>query len=208
VTTDDLILALARQARPVTPLRPPAVRLLGWLALAALSATAGVWVYGLRPDSATMAASRGFAVDAVLALVILLSAAGAALLLAVPGAERRPVLRALALAAVVGWIALTIQAVWLQGEGLDGAAHWAACASRVASVALVPGLALLAMLGRGAPLRKGWAVGLSGAAAGAAGALAVLLTCPIVDPAHVLLGHVAPVALLGLGAAAFGARRR
>jgi MYXO-CTERM domain-containing protein len=36
----------------------------------------------------------------------------------------------------------------------------------------------------------------------------VLLTCPIVDPAHVLLGHVAPVALLGLGAAAFGARRR
>ncbi len=206
--TDDLILELARDAAPVRPLRPPLARLAAWLVVAGVSVAAGVLVYGLRTDSATMASVPGFGRDVVFAGVVALLGAGTALVLAVPGAERHPIVRALAVASVAAWIALAATAVIDRGTGFAGAADWPICAIRVVSVALVPAGYLLMLVRRAAPFRPAWMAGLGGAAALAAGSLAVQLVCPITAPAHVLLGHVAPVGVFGLLAAAVAAARR
>jgi hypothetical protein len=201
MNTEDLVVRLAREAAPVTPLHPPAVRLLRWLALTAACGVLGLVIYGLRADSATMTERPGFVRDVALGLVVLLAGGSAALVLAVPGAERRGAARWAAAAGPAVWILLVWSAVAEQGQGFTDMRHWPICAVRILSVALVPAIALILMVRRAAPLRPAWASGLAVAAATAGGALAIQLTCPIVDPGHVLLGHVAPVATFGALAA-------
>jgi hypothetical protein len=201
--TEDLIVRLARAAAPVTPLRPPAVRLLGWVALTAVCGVLGLAVYGLRADSATMTAHPGFVRDAAFGFMVLFFGGGAALVLAVPGAEGRGAARWAVVVGLAGWMLLVWWAVVEQGQGLTDMRHWPVCAVRIVSVALVPAVALVQMVRRAAPLRPAWASGLAVAAATAGGALAIQLTCSIVEPGHVLLGHVAPVGTFGALAATY-----
>jgi hypothetical protein len=204
MNTEDLVVQLAREAAPVMPLRPPAVRLLTWLTLTIGCAVLGLAVYGLRADSATMTAQPGFVRDVLLGVTVLILGGAAALVLAVPGAERRGLARWAAMAGLATWLLLVWMAVLTQGQGFTDMRHWPVCAARILSVALVPAIALLAMVRRAAPLRPAWAAGLVVAAATAGGAVTILLTCPIVDPGHVLLGHLAPVAVFGAIAAMRG----
>jgi hypothetical protein len=191
---EELIVALARDATPVTPLRPPAVRLAVWFALTVLCGVLGLSLYGLRADSAVMTAQPGFARDVVLGLTLVGLGGASALILAVPGAERQGVMRWGATAALAAWLLLASAAVVEQGQGFTDMRHWPVCIVRLVSVALVPAVTLIAMVRRGAPLRPAWAAGLAVAAAASGGALTILLTCPIGDPDHVLLGHALPVA--------------
>jgi hypothetical protein len=203
--TEELVVDLARQAAPVAVLRPPVVRLLTWLPLALLSGLAGVAVYGLREDSATMAYTDRFAIDAALAAIVLLSGAAAALVLAVPGAERRPFLRFSAVTALVGWTAYGVAALATAG-GTVSDLHWPVCVLRIATMAILPGVALVAMVRRGAPLSPRWTSSLALAAAAAVGALAIQVICPVVTPDHLLIGHIGPVVLAAIVAAVAASR--
>jgi hypothetical protein len=166
--------------------------------VAAVIATTGVLVFGLRPDAATMLGEPRVRIDLALTLVVLLAGGLAALTLAVPGAERRPVWRWMAVTALGAWGGELAWAIAAAGHGFDGASHWYTCAARLIGVGLIPAVVLVSMLKRGAPLRPTWSAALAGAAAWAAGALAVTVTCPLGDPAHILLGHFVPVAPFAL----------
>jgi hypothetical protein len=200
--TDDLIADLASRAAPVRPLPAPGLRALGWLALAIASAGGGVLVFGARPHLDVLLTNHDFLLTAGLAFAAAGLSATAALVLAVPGAERSPLVRGLPVAVLGMWTLTAAMMVLEQSHGLSGVSHWYICAIRVAAIGLVPGIVLAAMLRRALPLRVEWAGMLAIAGAAAAGALAIQFICPIGDAGHALVGHLGPVlALAVIGAA-------
>jgi hypothetical protein len=206
--TDDLIADLAGRVTPVRPLSPPIVRALGWLVLAGVCGGLGVTAFGARSDVMVRLTQPGYLWLAMLALLTSVFAAVVSLTLAIPGAERTPVLRALTLVTLGLWTVTMVRAVLAAGRGLPVSTdpHWPVCFLRVLLVGLLPALVLFGMLRRGAPLRLGWTAAMAAAAAASVGALAVHVACPLDDPGHGFLGHFVPLVL----AAAIGmtARRR
>jgi hypothetical protein len=83
--------------------------------------------------------------------------------------------------------------------------HWA-CLFEIAGLSVVPAWALFAMLRRAAPLQRVWTAALAMLAASALAAVATQLICPVDDPAHLLVGHVLPVAFLSVWGAIVGRR--
>jgi hypothetical protein len=83
--------------------------------------------------------------------------------------------------------------------------HWA-CLIEIAGLSVVPGWALFAMLRRAAPLKRAWSGALATLASVAIGATATQFICPVDDPAHQLVGHVLPVAVLAILGAIAGQR--
>ena len=113
----------------------------------------------------------------------------ASLVLAIPGAERRPVLRVLTLGLLGLWTATTVWAVLSGGRPIPFSTD--------------PAVLLFVMLRRGVALRPGWTAAMAAAAAASVGALVVQLVCPIDDPGHGFLGHFIPVMLMiAIGVAA------
>lgn len=195
--TDELILQLATSARPVTPLPPPSVRMLRWLALATLFAAAAVMVIGARADLRA-AVSRPAIIASLLSLLTAtVSAAAAAFAMSVPGAERSPRQHLLPIAAAVAWLA-----TWLVMLAQSPAGHarlfHAGCANEIAVLGVASGWALLVMLRRAAPLEPNWTAGIAAIAAVTVASAATQVMCPIDDPAHQLVGHVLIAALVGL----------
>ncbi len=72
-------------------------------------------------------------------------------------------------------------------------------------LALGPLLGLLAARWRAVPTRPGYTGACIGAAAGSWAGLAMSLHCSVSEPLHLLVAHIAPVALLGLVGAIAGA---
>jgi hypothetical protein len=204
--TDDLIAELSGRAPPVRPLPSPAIRVLVWSLVALGSAAAGILVFGAKPDLASAVQLPEFLATAILALGTSFLAAAATLVLAIPGAERSPAGRVLALSFMTLWVVTLVASIARAGHGLTGDAHWPVCFIRVVGIGLLPAVALFMMLRRSAPLRLAWTSGLATVAAMAIGAVAVQVICPINDSGHALLGHLGPVLALG-GAAAATARR-
>jgi len=194
--TDDLIADLASRATPVRPLPAPGLRALAWLALAIASAAAGVLVFRTRPGLALLVTSQDFLLTAAFALATAGLSAVAAFVLAVPGAERSALVRGLPVAIMGMWTLTAVMTVLEESHGLTGVSHWYVCAIRVAAIGLVPGIALVVMLRRAAPLRLEWTGALALAGAAAAGALAIQFICPIADGGHALVGHLGPVLVL------------
>jgi hypothetical protein len=195
--TEHLIADLASRAAPVRPLSSPRMRGLAWSALAIASAAVGVTVYGVRPNLRAALGEAHFVWTAVFALATSTLAVAASLVLAVPGAERSPALRGSA-ATVVGLWAVTLAGSLVNaGHGFAGAAGWSTCFARVIMMGLVPGVVLLAMLRRAAPLRLAWTGALAATAAMGVGAMGINLICNQTDSGHVLLGHFGPVLALG-----------
>jgi hypothetical protein len=199
--TEDLIADLASRAAPVRPLPSPGVRALGWLGIATIFGVAGLVVFGPRPDLDSLIAQPDFLWTAMLALATAVFAVMAALVLAIPGAERSPVLRGTTAAIVALWAVTLATAIVRADHGLTGVSHWYVCFIRVIAIGLVPAAAVIAMLRRSAALRLGWTSALAMAAAAAVGAMAIQFICPLDDAAHALMGHFGPVVAVG----AFGA---
>jgi hypothetical protein len=138
-----------------------------------------------------------------------IAAAASALLLGIPGAERSPAQRSVALLLLAGWVA-SLAVMLVSGgaamERLLALPVHAACAVEIAGFALVPGWALFNMLRHAAPLKRAWTAVLAALAATALGAAATQIVCPLDDPAHHLVGHMMPVVLFTIAGAA--ARQR
>ena len=204
--TDDLILQLARSVEPVTPLPAPSIRLLRWMALAAVVAAAAVFAIGPRRDLAAALARPAFAASLVALLLATVSSAAAALVLSVPGAERSALQRALPIVAAAAWPAAWLTAMLTNATPVAARIfHWA-CAIEIAVLGAASGWALFAMIRRAAPLRPAWTAGIASLAAITIASAATQVICPIDDPAHQLLGHVLVAA--GVGCAGFIAGRR
>ncbi|MFN7979236.1 MAG: NrsF family protein [Vicinamibacterales bacterium] len=190
------IRALSDDPTPVTPLPPLRTRAMRWSLLAALSVGAGVGLFGARRDLAAAVFSPLVATQLALLLVGAGLSVLVALRLSVPGAAGR---RTAALALVsAAWVALV--AGWHVATGGTLAALVAeplhpSCAQTIATVALVPAVALAWMVRRGLALDPTRAAIAVGVAAASIGALGVSLTCPIVRLPHLVVAHALPAAV-------------
>lgn len=201
--TEELIAQLAGLAEPVRPLPPPWLRAIAWSGAAILSAAAGVAIFGVRSDIAIVIRQPEFVWLAVVVLATAAFAVTAALVLAVPGAERSPILRGSTLLLAGLWAVMLVDAIVRTGHGFAAVADWYVCFVRVTGMALVPAVLLFGMLRRAAPLRIAWTSGLATMSATAVGAVAIQFICPLSDPGHALLGHFGPLIVFGsVGAAA------
>ena len=196
--TEDLIADLASRAAPVRPLASPAIRLAAWSAVAVASALAGLAAFGLRSHVQDLLGQPSFLATAVASFGTAMLAGAAALVLAVPGAERSPALRRFAWALLAIWGSLMVAGVIRAGEGFSHDPHWPICVIRVIAIGLVPAWTLFGMLRRGAPLRLRSAGALAAIAAMAAAAGVIQFICPLDDPAHLLRGHFAPVLVMAV----------
>ena len=203
--TEDLIADLAGRVTPVRPLPPPSVRTLRWLGLAIACGAAGVMLFGARPDVLIRLTQRDYIWLATLAVMTSMVGVTASLVLAVPGAERSPLLRMVTLVLLGSWAVTMAWAVATTGRGLPISTdpHWPICFLRVFLVGAVPAFVLGVMVRRGLALYEGWTAAMTTAAAASVGALAVQLVCPLDDPGHGFLGHFFPViAMIAMGLAA------
>jgi hypothetical protein len=209
VKIDELIVQLARDAGPVRRLARPPVRLARWTAAALPMTAFAVIVIGPRPDVWTAIGQPAFAGLAVATLAMAVLAATGAFGLSVPGAERSRLHRVVPLVAGGMW---ALALVVLLATGGDPVRRMLAlpvhrlCLIEIAGLSVVPGWALVTMLRRAAPLRRTWSGALATLAAAGLAALATQFMCPIDDPAHHLLGHLLPVALLSVCGAILGRR--
>jgi hypothetical protein len=207
VKTEELIVQLARAAKPVARLRRPAIRLSQWLTWALLVGGGAVLIIGARADFRSALGVPAYAASLLMLMAVVTGAAGSALVLAVPGAERSPLRRwwpvAGCLAWALGWIALAATA---PPRGTASGLFHAACALEIAVLATVAGYVLFKMVVRGAPLRRTWVGVTVSVAALACGAAAAQVICPIDDPVHHVLSHVLVGALVGVAGALTGRR--
>ena len=212
--TEALIAELAGDLRPVRRAWSPRLRFAVWIAAQAAIVLAAAWILGLRPDVGEKIRQPEYA--AVLALLFVTGAASAllALLAAVPGREPR---RIGALLAPGVAMALLAAAFWDQPAVAEPAAafvsHGWPCAARAIAAALVPLVALLAAVARGATFAPGLAGVLAGAAGFLVSAAVLRLACPLDERWHLLVWHLFPVvaglaASIALGAAWLSRWRR
>lgn len=208
LTTEALIVRLASSAGPVTPLRPPAVRAVQWSLVTLAIGFLAVIVVGPRRDWAQAIVSPAFAVSLTLLFVATFSAALAACVLGVPGAERSWLQRAVPVIGALAW-----PAVWvfvLIGASVSMAParklFHSACALEILAISAVCGWLLWRMVRRAAPLRPGWTAAMISLASVAAASAATQIICPLSDPAHQLIGHVLVAATIGIVALGVGRR--
>ena len=190
--TDELIVQLARSARPIRPLPPPGVRAMRWFAAALLILFVAIVLVGARADLALALSQPVFLGSLVALLLTLASGTIAAFVLSVPGVERSPAQRFLPLLAAAGWSAIWFVAVSASGvpAGRATAPFHSACAIQIAVCAVATGWLLFVMIARAAPLRPLWTAAVAGLASMATGAAVAQILCPVDDPWHQLIGHV------------------
>jgi hypothetical protein len=195
----DIIDSLVAELAPVRRLRSADTRASVWAGLAILCVGLGCCGLGTRADlphklfdvaylaeSAALVAMAGFSARNVFHDSI-------------PGAAPSPSLRAAPTIAGLLWVML-VGFRWWAGTG-DSEPSWAAglpCVARIAGLALVPAIAISAMLRRAAPATYRRTGLLALVAAAALGVVGTQLMCAKDDPAHVLLWHAGPLALAAL----------
>ncbi len=193
--TDDLILRLKKDLRPVTKLPHPAWRFLRWVAVAAFCVGVGLSLMGVREDFSAQISNPLFVLNAVFALLTCVLSAAAAFVLSVPGLERRTLTRALPVLALASWLAFLLILVFSSGDLRPD--HNFRCSGSILLFGAFPGALLFAMVRTAAPLRQGWTGALIALSAAALGGLGVQFSCESARPMHVLTWHVLPVLVLG-----------
>jgi hypothetical protein len=211
-----VIAALVRDGAPVTPLPSPWTRLGLWTVKAVSAAAVVTLLFGVRADIGAHLHDVRFIVLALVTIALAVSAAAGAFVLSVPGADRWRAARWLPPIAATAWAALLWTRLDAMGQPiarLVATRPHPACVLLILSISALPGFWLFHMLRRAAPIDKPWTGALAALASLTVGALGTQFICPIDNPAHQLLWHVAPVAVLTsvglwLGARLFDWRRR
>jgi hypothetical protein len=199
---EDLIDALAADAKPVRRLASPMVRLALWLVLSAGYAALIVWVMGLRPDIQSRLADTRFVMELGATFMTAVLAAAAAFCAGCPG--RRVWERFAPLPALALWSGSLGEGCWQSfvQQGAQGL-HFQldfVCFPSILLVSVVPGALILMMIRQGAPIAPVTTTALAALAAAALGATALRLFHAQDASAMVLVwqfGSVAVLALLG-----------
>lgn len=173
--SEDLIRSLAAKAEPVRRLPHPARRMAAWMALSLVYVAAFIWVIGVRADLAEKLADPRFIIEVSAALLTSMMAAAAAFCAGCPG---RPVWERFApFPFMAVWLASLGEGCWRQWTlyGANGLALHAdvVCFVSIFAVSLVPAIAILVMIRRGAPIAPMSTAGLAMLAATALAAAAL-----------------------------------
>jgi len=206
IGTDDLIKALAASAPAVSPLRSPHARMVTWFVISMAYAGLVVTVAGPRPDLALKLAEPKFVIEVAAALLTSMLAAAAAFCAGCPGRplwERFAPLPALAL--WLGTLGTGCWQSWLQRgpEGLALAPDLI-CFPSILLVSIVPGILILAMIRRGAPIAPITTTMLAVLASASLGAATLRLFHTQDASVMVLVWQFGSVMLLALTGALFG----
>jgi hypothetical protein len=203
--TQDLITRLAADTRAVRRLNPPWVRTLLWLAIALPYVAAVVWGHA---DPTGIVQKPPFMIGQAAAFVTALAATAAAFASVVPGFDRRVLL--LPVPPFALWLASAGYGClqdWVQ-RGADGLAirpDWE-CLPYAAVIGIVPAVAMVLMLRKGAPLFPRLTLALGGLAVAALANFGLQFFHLRDVSIMVLVWHVGSVAVLSALAGAFGRR--
>jgi hypothetical protein len=167
--TEELIAALAADARPVRRLPAPSARVATWMAISVPWLAIAVLMMTLRPDLSAKLGEQRWLIEQGAALATALAAAMAAFCAGVPG--RPSWERYMPLAPLVLWLGVVGEgclSTWLHlgAQGVELRPDWG-CFPSIVLVGAVPGAAMAVMLRKGAPLAPVTSVAL-GALASAA----------------------------------------
>lgn len=206
--TADLIRSLATNAPPVRRLRPPLVRALAWLSLAATIMALMTISHGVRPQFAERMQDVGFAINMVSSLLTGVMATVATFFVSLPDRSRR-------------WLLLPAPplVVWISTIGYQCFAGWvpvppgaitveaaSGCFATLVLTSLPLSLLLLAMLRYTAALRPTSVILMGSLAVSAITATALSMFHPL-DATAMILGWNFGTAMLFLaGAAVFSLR--
>lgn len=169
--TDALIRDLGRRARPIRRLPPPWRRVLLWLGPGLLYLAFVVLLMSPRGDLLERMTTPRFLLEELGALTTAVAAAGAAFGMTIPGRRWQPLLLVLVpLTLWIGSLGFGCVEDWVEfgPEGPILHPDWA-CFPAMALVGLVPGIMMVAMLRRGAPLYPHATVALGALAVAALG---------------------------------------
>ena len=207
--TNALIDQLANSAAPIRRLPAPWARMLLWLALSVPFLFAVIWL--MMPsdmDAATALADHRFLLEEAVLLATALTAALAAFASIVPGYDRRVLLIPLVPFAV--WFASLGEGCWrnwvaLGADGLALRPDWD-CLPAAILIGIVPAIAMVVMLRRGAPLLPRISIALGALAVAALANLGLRLFHVGDASVMVLFWHLGGAVVLA-GLAALAGRR-
>ena len=207
--TNALIEELARSAAPVRRLPVPWARMLLWLALSIPVLVAVIWL--MKPSDINPVAAladRRFLLEEAVLLATALAAALAAFASVVPGYDRRILL--LPILPLGLWLATLGEGCWrnwvaLGADGLALRPDWD-CLPPAILIGIVPAVAMVIMLRRGAPLLPRISIGLGALAVAALANLGLRLFHVGDASVMVLFWHLGGAAMLA-GLAALAGRR-
>ncbi len=200
-----LVDRLAADARPVSRLRPPATRMLTWMALpvaVVVSTTMG----HLRPDLIGRLGTPAFALE----LGLLAAGAGISTWFAFRAAAPDRPSPGDGLWITIGLVAAAVAALLSEPGGRNPvvggfAAGGTGCLEKTVALAALPWGMLLVALRRGAPVAPATGGAFAGAAAFLLANVAMRVVCPIDARLHVLAWHLLPVGVAAVLSGALGA---
>ena len=206
--TEQLIARLSADARPVDRLGAPVKRALLWLAIGIPYLALVVLAMSPRPDLMAKLGDSRFLVEQGAALATAVLAATAAFSLGVPG--RSHWLALLPLPALAVWLGSLAEGCWqawvrLGPEGLFVRPDFI-CFPAIAIAGAIPGVAMVAMMRRGAPLMPHLTVALGALAAAALGNVGLRLFHPQDASLMVLVWQFGTVAIFSALGGVFGGR--
>lgn len=206
--TDELVERLVADLAPVRPIPKPARRLAWWLLVSLPAAGVIAWAMGLRPDLAARLTDPAFLAGQAAALATAVVAGYAALCAGLPD---EPSWKLWAPWAAAGlWLATLGRQCWEAWITLGPAGlvlrQDAMCIPAVALGAIVPAVAIVALLRRGTCVRVRLASLFGALAAAAVGDLALRLYHPEDAALTVIVWQLGSVALFSIVAGA-AARR-
>ena len=203
--TEQLIRALAGQARPVTPMPQPWHRTVVWAGVTVVYLGVLIAIVSPRDDLAARMGDLRFMIEQGAALLTGLTAAIAAFALTIPGTRR-----------TIVWLPVAAAALWLSAvtagalrdlelAGPGGVAfqtNWG-CVVTVLAGAAMPAVMMAMMLRRGVPLAPHLTMALGGLAAAALGNVGACVSHADSSNLVVLVWHWGTVfAVAALGALA------
>lgn len=206
--TSDLIQALARDVTPVKRLPHPLVRGALWLSISAPYIAVIVLAYDLAGYETSVSFDGRFLVEELATVATAVTAAVAAFCCIVPGRDRR-----------IALVPLLPLALWLASIGAQCASQWLKfgvadvslnvgweCLPPSILIGVVPAIAMVFMLRRGAPLYPRSTILLGALAVAALGNLGLRLFHAGDVTVMMLVWHLGAVALLCGLASFFGPR--
>jgi hypothetical protein len=204
--TEELIARLAADAQPVRRLRPPWLRALAWLAIALPYVAAVAYAKLRMADTIGPFDDLRFIVEQSATLATAATAAIAALASIIPGFDRRVLLLPLPSFAI--WLASVGYGClqdWLRlgPDGLVIVPDWE-CLPSAAFIGILPALAMIIMLGRGAPMAPRLTLALAGLAVAAIANFGLQFFHFRDASIMVLVWHLGSVAVLSALAGAAG----
>jgi len=207
--TNALIDQLANSAAPVRRLPAPWARMLLWVALSLPFLVSVIWLMMPSEINPTTAlADRRFLLEGAALLATALTAALAAFASVVPGYDRRVLL--LPVLPLAAWLASLGDGCWrnwvaLGADGLTLRADWD-CLPAAILIGIMPAIAMVVMLRRGAPLLPRISIALGALAVAALANLGLRLFHVGDASVMVLFWHLGGAAVLA-SLAALGGRR-